>query len=539
MDSKNSAATEVLEKYLEENFPCKITNVTVHEESIKVVGTSRHRNQTLYLGHIPMEFLLGRDKPYESVIPFKTDSRGSFRLAISRVQQREGREYDRLTSRWRVFHQSGTEYKPISHAKYADDVYCHNPDLPPAKFSSKKGIGGWNPRRLPKHPDELKELGVSAVTVNMNGIHQFATLAPSKGSEPFKWQGKTYFANTKSFAKFDAIFREAEESQLVVSAILLITNPGERKDPRIGLLAHPDADKDGKFGMPNVTSTQSIEFYGAILNFMAERWSKENGKHGRIHHWIVHNEVDAGWEWTNIGEKSAIQYMDIYIRSMRLIDLIARQYDPNARAFISLTHHWAQPGNEKWYGSRRLLNLLSQFCEAEGDFPWGLAHHPYPQDLRNPRTWEDNQATFNFNTAKITPKNLEVLDAFMKLPSMRYRRRIRQIHLSENGFNSKDYSPKSLEDQAAGMALAWKKMESLSSIKCWHYHNWIDNRHEGGLRIGLRKFPDDPDDPNGEKPIWHLYKALGTTSEDRVCSQYLKTIGIRFWKQILYPKKIR
>ena len=185
-----------------------------------------------------------------------------------------------------------------------------------------------------------------------------------------------------------------------------------------------------------------------------------------------------------------------------------------------------------------MIDLLAAFTRAEGDFPWALAYHPYPQNLFNPRTWEDEQATFDFNTKKITPKNIEVLDAYMKQPALLYQGKVRPVHLSENGFNSKDYSPKSLEDQAAGMAMVWKKIASLTSIESWQYHNWIDNRQEGGLRIGLRKFPDTPGDPLGKKPIWHLYKALGTPREDAVAAPYLKTIGISSWEDIIHREPI-
>jgi Family of unknown function (DUF5722) len=321
--------------------------------------------------------------------------------------------------------------------------------------------------------------------------------------------------------------------------ILLVANPAKSSEQTIDLLGHPDAHKDGIFAMPNVTSEAGISLYGAILNLMAERWSRPDGKHGRVHHWIMHNEVDAGWVWTNAGEKSDIVYMDLYQRSMRLMHLIAAQYDPNSRPFITLTHHWANKGEKRWYGSKRLLELLVNHCRVEGDFPWALAYHPYPQNLFNPRTWEDGQATFSFDSHKITPKNLEVLDAWMKLPAHLHQGKVRPVHLSENGFNSKDYSPKQLEDQAAGMALAWKKMANLSSIESWQYHNWIDNRGEGGLKIGLRKFPDEPGDPMGKKPIWHLYQALGTPQEDALANPYLKTIGITNWDQVIHREPIR
>ncbi|MEM9646758.1 MAG: DUF5722 domain-containing protein, partial [Planctomycetota bacterium] len=155
-----------------------------------------------------------------------------------------------------------------------------------------------------------------------------------------------------------------------------------------------------------------------------------------------------------------------------------------------------------------------------------------------PRTWEDDQASFDFEADKITPKNLEVLDAFMRLPSMKYHQAVRPVHLSENGFNSRDYSAASLSDQAAGMAMAWKKIQGLSSIKLWHYHNWIDNRHEGGLRIGLRRFPDDPDEPLGKKPIWYLYQSLGTDREDVAAMPFLQNIGIASWEEVTRHREI-
>jgi hypothetical protein len=32
----------------------------------------------------------------------------------------------------------------------------------------------------------------------------------------------------------------------------------------------------------------------------------------------MHNEVDAGWVWTNMGNKSASVFMDAYVKSMRM-----------------------------------------------------------------------------------------------------------------------------------------------------------------------------------------------------------------------------
>ncbi|MCW1914011.1 DUF5722 domain-containing protein [Luteolibacter sp. GHJ8] len=528
--SARAADKAVLEAYLAKTFPARVTQVIVGKEQVRVSGSVVGESGNLFLAEIPMEIVEGDPQAWETLVEVTANAAGEFSAEMPRLRPRGSNQHDRLLSRWQLVRKEGDRITALSHARYADQIACRSPQLKPAEPRSKKGLGGWHRGLL---PDELKDLGISAVTVNVM-IHSLVALEPGPDTTPFQWQGRTYHAREKALEDFDQTFLEAQKHGVMVSAILLVANPAKDGSPVVKKLGHPDAVAEGIFAMPDVTSGEGLALYGAILNLMAERWSRPDGKHGRVHHWIMHNEVDAGWVWTNAGEKTDIVFMDLYQRSMRLMDLIARQYDPNSRTFISLTHHWANRGEARWYGSRRLLELLRDFCAAEGDFPWALAYHPYPQNLFNPRAWEDGQATFSFDSEKITPKNLEVLDAYMKQPAFRYQGKLRPVHLSENGFNSKDYSEKELADQAAGMALAWKKMAALSSIESWQYHNWIDNRHEGGLKIGLRKFPDDETEPLGKKPIWHLYQALGTRDEDKLAKPYLEVIGLKDWSGALH-----
>ena len=526
---------DAIQSYLDREFPAAVSMVSVGKDVVRIEGNTGKEAGDLFLADIPMDLLLGDPRRWQTLVPVTGDANGAFKIDVPRQRQRDGLNYDRLTTRWQLVRLNDKTCEPLSHARYAGGVDCRSPDLPPATPKSKKGLGGWHRGPL---PDELEDLGISAITVNVM-VHTLVSLTPGPDTEPFEWQGRTYHANKPALAGLDATFLEARKHGVMVSAILLVANPSKDSNPVVQVIGHPDAVPDGIFAMPNVTSPEGISLYGAILNLMAERWSRPDGKFGRVHHWIIHNEVDAGWVWTNAGDKPAIVFMDLYQRSMRLSDPIARQYDRNSRPFITLTHHWGHQGAPQWYGSKRMLGMLQEFTRAEGDFAWALAYHPYPQDLFNPRAWEDDQATFDLNSAKITPRNLEVLDTYMKQPAMLHRGKVRPIHLSENGFNSKDYSEKELADQAAGMALAWKKIAELSSVESWQYHNWIDNRGEGGLKIGLRKFPDEPGDPLGKKPIWNLYKDLGTPRESEACAPYLKVIGITSWDEVIHREPIR
>jgi hypothetical protein len=202
--------------------------------------------------------------------------------------------------------------------------------------------------------------------------------------------------------------------------------------------------------------------------------------------------------------------MNLYQKSMRLVHTLARQYDPNAKALIPLDHDWNVTGDMRGYKGRELLELLVALSNREGNFEWGIAQHPYPQDINNPRTWEDDRALPTDETPYLTPKNLEVLDAWASRPHVLFRGKPREIQFTEQGLNSPDYSEKSLADQAAGLAYTWEKLEKLKNVTAYQYHLWADAYEEGGLKLGLRKYHDAAGDPHGKKPAWHLYRSLGT-----------------------------
>ncbi|MBC7807224.1 MAG: hypothetical protein H7145_13875 [Akkermansiaceae bacterium] len=527
-----------LRDHLRHVYPSRVRRVAVDDARIQVSGTVRvgTPNQALFVAEIPLWHDVTQGKTaYRLLTPIRPDARGRFETTIPRRDPKQGdapanRTRDRLLSRWAVVGKSKDRYELLSQARYPDTVQSRSPNLPEEKPRNKKGIGGLAGDRP---MGDLTDLGLSAATVNIvvNGL---VATTPGTGRTPFVYAGRTWYADDGQIAELDRTMLEAAKHRLVVSAIVLVGQGANAPvDSFSHRIAHPDAEPAGIFVMPDVSSEAGLTAYAAVMDFLAERYSRKDGRYGRIHHWILHNEVNAGWVWTNAGEKIALLYMDLYTRSMRTVYLIARQYDPHARVFISLEHHWNMQPQANFYKGRDLLEILSDFSAAEGDFDWGIAFHPYPQNLFDPRVWKDNEVGFSFDTPKITFKNLEVLDAWVKLPRMRYEgKRPRTVHLSEQGLNSPDYGEGALRDQAAGMAYAWNKFKNLDTVEVFHYHNWVDNRYEGGLRIGLRKFPDEPGDPLGRKPIWFVYQSLGTDREETVNAPYKSVVGVQEWDEV-------
>ena len=77
---------------------------------------------------------------------------------------------------------------------------------------------------------------------------------------------------------------------------------------------------------------------------------------------------------------------------------------------------------------------------------------------------------------------------------------------------------------------------TLKTITAFQYHIWADNRGEGGLRLGLRKFGDDPQVPFGKKPSWDVYQAAGTDQWERATAFAKPIIGIKDGRGALHGR---
>ena len=525
-----------LRAYLGRSFSAHVNRVEVHADEIEISGDTGGAAADLFLAESPVwqQAIRERSLPHVAALPA---NRREFSIKVPRYLASADGRRDRLFTRWLIVRAGARGEEQLSAARYADAVAARHA-WPEKKPRSKKGLGGFTANR-PELLGDLDALGIDSVTVNLQ-LSRYLRAQPSAKTFPFNCNGRTYQADRAEIEKLDRTLLAAARRDALVLGILLVSKAGAWDGALGKIMQHPDCEPAGTFSMANVTSAEGVEHYLALLDFLAERYSRPGAPFGRIHHFIVHNEVDAGWVWTNCGEKPPVLYLDQYHKSMRLAQLVARQYDPHARAYISLTHHWAATANHRFYPGREVLGHLLAFSRVEGDFDWGIALHPYPESLREPKTWRDRQATFSFDTPMITFKNVEVLDAWVREPAQRFRgREIRSVHLSEQGPNSPDYSAPALREQAAALAYVWQKIRRLETIEAFEFHNWIDNRGEGGLRIGLRRFPDDREEPFGRKPVWHVYRALDTADEAEATAFALPIIGVQNWDEVPYRGAIR
>jgi len=443
--------------------------------------------------------------------------------------------YDRIHSRWCLVRANGEAVQPASHAVYCtDDAKTALKTIPVPEPKTKKGLQiSWRPNDM----KQLDGLGVKHAAVNI----ELCGLLNVPDGTPFiehTYMGRTFRINKNVVDRQSRVLAYAAKRNYLMGAILLIGKHAPEGFKSV--MHHPDYDPRGIYSMANVTSPEGVFHYAMLIDFLASYFSTE--EHGYIHYWIIHNEVDAAWVWTNCGKKAPETMMDYYVKSMRIVYGTARQYNPKAQVMISLTHFWNKRNShgpaDAMYAPRELMDILADHSRVEGDFDWGLAYHPYPHNLRNPQVWND-PVQWRMDADIISYKNLEVLVAAMAQPKFLYKGKRRRIHLTEQGFSNPDHSEQQLQIQAAAMAYGMKKVNGLDGIDVHILHRWVDHAKEGGLNLGLvQKKPGSICDAGKKKPSFDVYSAIGTPREEEACRFALDVIGIKSWDEIFYKGEI-
>lgn len=505
---------ESYQAYLAADFPATFESFVVGEKTIeltlKVKNNSRYEAPQLAIAvlpaHVPSQQSIDAD--YLVSAPVK---RNGNRFAVKMARRRAAKT-DRSHCRFVLVHKKSPEQLIALSAATYPTTWAAGIQRKLKKMVAKdrKGLGGI-PRDSDRKDHEIYSLGLSHATINivLNGlIHS----KPRPGFTKWKFEGQAVYINERLLGQYDRRLRQLRKNDIVASVILLIGNkkPPAGADPT--LLVHPESNETGKFAMPNLATAKGAFLYRAIITRLAKRFSQDIDGAARVSNWILHNEIDQAGTWTTMGPQPIERYMETFTRSARLVHHVARQFNPHARVFVSLTHHWNKiSAGQETYRVRDMLDLMAVASNVEGDFEWGVAYHPYPQNLREPRTWLDKNVNFTFNSPLVTPRNIEVLPAYLAKKHMCYQgKEPRAILLSEQGCNAKSLSSEDQQLQAAGIVYMFHRMRLIPTVEAFHYHAYKDHPEaEGGMRLGLTTEKDE------HKYAWDVYAALNSNQEKK------------------------
>ena len=397
------------------------------------------------------------------------------------------------------------------------------------------------------YKDDIDRLGVHQALYNVN-LPALMTLTPSKDTISYRFGGSEYYFRKDRVEEIDEFMISSHENGMLVTLILL-NSPhmfaSLNEKALLDKVIHPRYEKNARdafLSAFDMVREEGQSFFGAFAEFLAERYSRADARYGRALGMIVSNEINSSCVWNNCGETDVTEMCEEYTRAMRIAWLLGRKHYASFRVYVSLDQFFndsyrpAEPLHS--YKGRDVLENIAANCLREGNFGWGVAYHPYPEDLNYPDFWNDRAPRFDFKTPKITFKNMEVLPAFLSRDEFLYEGTQRRIIFSEQGFNSQSGALKELTEKqaAAAYCLAYLKARNIPTLDLFTHHSYIDNPHEFGLNLGIRRYDADREDHRGEpKPIFGTVCDMDTERESERVRISRDFIGHELFDFLLHP----
>lgn len=388
--------------------------------------------------------------------------------------------------------------------------------------------------------EEGKEFGIKQSRFDVS-LPNYMSLTEQENTIPYLFEGQTYYFYRDSVEQLEYCLAGYEVNTLILlNAPKLFGSRGEKA--LLDICVHPryEWENPGAFiSAFNMTAEAGQKVYGAFVSFLAERFTRTDKRYGRIGGVIISNEINLQESWGNAGEMEPAEYVEEYIEAMRLAWICGRRHYSDFRVYVSLANNWndLHPNPRRLYHGRDIIDLLGKLSARDGDFPWHVAFHPYPESWL-PDFWNDRRATFDFATTRITYKNMEVLEAYLAQPQLLYRGTPRRIVFSEQGFNSENGPLRDLQEKqaAAGYVLEYLKARGMKTVDMMANHSYIDNPREFGLNLGIFRY--DPEKPNhrGEaKPLAEAVRAMDTPAEGMAIAFAREVIDPALFDYLLHP----
>jgi len=437
---------------------------------------------------------------------------------------------DRIYAKYQIA-QTGT-HAAIGEAKYVTDFsLLKNRNPSPGPAAGKKGL------TCILDMNDAKALGIQQVNQNIDigGLIDWQSASPSAS---FEFEGKRIGLRANVVEALDRDLLAFHSADTRVTGILL--NIVGKHTPRNSPLLHPLTDPATVVAGPsafNTATTEGLLYYRAILHWLVERYTRPDAKYGRLGGLVIGNEVQSHWEWYHMGAVEPAVLLREYGTALRAADLATRSQHEDFPIYLSLDHHWALPATQdplRGTSGMAVVEGINEQARREGNFPWNVAYHPYPENLGEPRFWHDRTAPLRFDAPRITFHNLEVLPAFLRQPQFLYEGKSRRIALTEQGFHTIP-GPDGETLQAAAYGLAWKKVQALPEVEAFLYHRHVDHPHEDGLHCGVRAHDGSPNvlGVGPARKIWEVMQKAGTAEEDQAFAFALPVIGRADWSNVV------
>lgn len=378
---------------------------------------------------------------------------------------------------------------------------------------------------------------------------------PEDGDHVHVFNGEEYYFDKEIIAENDRMM--APLAAKGIPCLIRFINRVKyrlRKADRVlfDMIKHPDYEDDFEgveMSAINLRTETGFRYYCACIDFLFSRYCDPANGFGWNLMMDVGNEINSARIWNNAGPMCCEDYIEEYTEALRLAWQLSHKYYAHYRVNVSLEQYFADSfiqDGRYYYPARDCLENILKYCRRDGDFDWGVAAHPYPENLNYPDFYNDRGVSFDFDTRKITLKNMEVWPALLSSSAFLYRGQPRHVIFDEQGFNTRADAPYTEEQGAYAFVLAWLKMRKQPAIDLLLIHRYIDIpfNEEYGLNLGLRRCYGYADEehlitiPGPHKMICRAIAAMDSPEEDAWVRAARAYIGPDLFDDVLNPPAV-
>lgn len=426
-------------------------------------------------------------------------------------------------------------------------------------FDSKRTYEREEPKSIKGlevvNSDDAEKLGVGHGMVGMD-INTLILGIKTNDAIEYEFDGHSYYFSQKRLKTYDEKIIKMTEAGISVTISMLIyaSNIGLES-----VLAHPDYVPLANFPMNmcgiNTLNLKATELFAATASFLADRYTREDKLYGHVDNFIVGNEIESACQWNNMGYLPIDEYVRQYERALRIAYISIKRIWQNANVLACLSHFWNLDCATQYlnyypdiylpfvghgsYTTRGILNELNHLTKSEGDYYWQLAYHPYRANAIGESVfWNDvnyvASAHDEFEAAKVTPLNIDVLYNFLNKEENLFNGQARKYYITEYGAGSPHtgtysidtISQQALNEQAASYAYSYY-MFLFNGAQSYVLHRQIDAVYEDGENLGIWfRQEKSEEEPYKKKPVWEVMKYIDTSLSLQYTTPYLKYIKV-------------
>lgn len=280
----------------------------------------------------------------------------------------------------------------------------------------------------------MQEMGASDTAVWVDIGRFFDT--DEEDSNKFDCGENVYYYNRDYVKDLSTSIRNFSEKGIKVTLIAFITPTDNEQLNK--LLIHPDASSNAKYCAYNTADRAGLMYLRVFSEYIAKHYCAELS----VNRVVFGESVGYASDNYNMGNKTLDRFIPEYAVALRTVYNAVKSYSSDTEVYTYIDDNWDRDLPFDFglrYDNKAFLDSLRLCINDYGNINWGVAQNPYPQGEQDYFSHSDTSLDTAVDSDRISFKNINVLDAYLKGENVTYNNSARDfIIIEKSSFSLSD-----------------------------------------------------------------------------------------------------